>query len=718
MWRGRFVGDSRKQIVAVRVDGPRSRRVARLAMFALTAAMTLLWAHGSIAIPVGATSAVTSPSVVQSFGSALATARTQLSVSPNVATSAGNLLVLVVEVRRSNPLATVSRVSDTGGNSWAKAAAVHRGSTDEEMWYAPSASTISPSGSVSVTATSSAAIAATVIELSGMRSSAPLDATATKFGASATPSTGTTVATDEATEVAVAGIGWNRSTTPSHQTAGYSLLAVQQSRISSEATGEQAGVRVLSATGTQGYAARLSASVPWTGIIATFDAAGAPGSPIKHVVVIYQENHTFDNLLGFWCAQTGHCIGMPPTVTLKPLTAGDQPWVVTPSVTPDIVPGLGHDVAAQTAAMDGGLMDGWEYVGGCASQTAPACVSGYTPTQVPNATALASSFAISDMTFSEADSPSWGGHLYAVAATTDGFTGDIPHCPGTGGWTCGPGWGCDSTKVSPWMDPSTSTLVNEPSCVPDPALSNPNGGAFAPTPVSYVPTIMDRLDAAALPWKIYATVAPPNTPNGFKGSYTWSTCPSFAECLDGPQRANLVPTAQVISDASGGTLPSFSLVLPGSGIAEGTSQHNGTSMTVGDNWIGTLISALENGPDWSSTAVFITYDDCGCFYDQVAPGVNPDGSQQGVRVPLLIVSPYAIHGYVDSTPTTFAGILAFVEHTFELAPLNVNDAGAYAFGNAFNFAQTPLAPVPMVQRPVSAAARAATQNAENTDDPT
>jgi len=88
---------------------------------------------------------------------------------------------------------------------------------------------------------------------------------------------------------------------------------------------------------------------------------------------------------------------------------------------------------------------------------------------------------------------------------------------------------------------------------------------------------------------------------------------------------------------------------------------------VGDNWIGTLTSALENGPDWNSTALFITYDDCGCFYDQVPPGVNPDGSQQGVRDPVLIVSPYASHGYVDSTPTTFAGILAFVEDTFKLS---------------------------------------------------
>jgi phospholipase C len=187
------------------------------------------------------------------------------------------------------------------------------------------------------------------------------------------------------------------------------------------------------------------------------------------------------------------------------------------------------------------------------------------------------------------------------------------------------------------------------------------------------------------------------------GTYARSTCPSFAECLDTSQRQNLVPTDQVLTDAAAGALPAFSLVRPSpvrDSISGGASQHNGDSITVGDNWIGKLTTALEASPEWSSTALFITYDDCGCFYDQVAPGKNPDGSQQGARVPMVIVSPYAVAGYVDSTPTTFAGILAFTEQTFGLVPLGVNDKGAYPFTHSFNYAQTPLAPVRMVQSPV------------------
>jgi phospholipase C len=112
------------------------------------------------------------------------------------------------------------------------------------------------------------------------------------------------------------------------------------------------------------------------------------------------------------------------------------------------------------------------------------------------------------------------------------------------------------------------------------------------------------------------------------------------------------------------------------------------------------VSAIENGPDWASTAIFITYDDCGCFYDHVAPPVNPDGTQQGPRVPMVIVSPYAKAGFTDSTSATFASILAFTEHTFGLAPLTANDAGAYDYADSFDYDQTPLAGVRLTSHPL------------------
>jgi phospholipase C len=281
-----------------------------------------------------------------------------------------------------------------------------------------------------------------------------------------------------------------------------------------------------------------------------------------------------------------------------------------------------------------------------------------------------------------------------VAASTDQFTGDNP--VKAKGIKPGPGWGCDSNKVTTWISPNGKPEL-EPSCVPAHLAGVRFGGAFRQTPAKNIPTIMDRLDAAGLTWKLYGASKSQN-------GYIWSICPTFAECLDTGQAANLVPDAQFTADASAGTLPSFSVVTPG-GPDYTSSCHNGFSITACDNWVGQLVSAVQHSPDWSSTAVFITWDDCGCFYDQVRPGTDPDGSTRGPRVPLIIVSPYARPGYTDTTATTFAGILAYTEHTFGLQSLGPNDAAAYAFGGAFNYAQAPRKPVRLVRRPLPASAK-------------
>jgi phospholipase C len=277
-----------------------------------------------------------------------------------------------------------------------------------------------------------------------------------------------------------------------------------------------------------------------------------------------------------------------------------------------------------------------------------------------------------------------------VAASLDGFLGDIPLVTKTR--PAGAGWGCDSNRITGWLNPSTSRVQFVPSCIPDYTLGLPHGGAFRDTPVPYVPTIMDRLDAAGLSWRFYGGTS---TQQG----YIWSTCPTFAECLNTSQDGNLVTEPQAITDAQRGRLPAFSVITPG-GSDYTASCHNGFSMTACDNFVGQVASAIMNGPQWSSTVLFITWDDCGCFYDQVRPGVNPDGTSQGPRVPLLIVSPYAKAGFTDRSTATFTSILAFVEHTFGLAPMGVNDAQAYDFSGALNLAQAPHRPVRMVTRPL------------------
>jgi phospholipase C len=414
-------------------------------------------------------------------------------------------------------------------------------------------------------------------------------------------------------------------------------------------------------------------------------SAGAQASPVRHIVVLYLENHSFDNLLGYWCNR--HPLrcpdgGMPASVRLSDKT------VVKPGVSPDIVPQVLHSVPAQRLAIDGGKMDGWQKLHGCAASAHYACISGYKPGQVPNLVSLANRFAISDRTFSMADSPSWGGHLYAVMASLDGFEGQNPRAaPGV---RPGPGWGCDSRRITPWTSPG-GTVRKVPSCVPDFSLGLRHGGAFRPTPVKYAPTIMDRLHAAGLSWRIYGQPKPPGNNRPTAKGYGWDICPSFAECLYTRQKTNNVPSASFVQNARSGHLPNFAVVTPGGTDAK-LSEHNGFSMTAGDDWVGRIASAVMHGPEWRSTVLFITWDDCGCFYDQVRPGLNPDGTAQGPRTPLIIVSPYAKRGFTDRTATTFAGILAYAEHTFGLTPLGVNDARAYAFGKSFDYKQPAFTP--------------------------
>jgi len=433
----------------------------------------------------------------------------------------------------------------------------------------------------------------------------------------------------------------------------------------------------------------------------------AARSPIRHVVVIYLENQSFDSLLGFWCDRNrDRCPdgGMPSSVTLS------DGAVVRPSVSPDVVPQVDHGVSSQEKAMNctpfGTCeMNGWQKIRGgtCDAATGYQCIAGYKPSHEPNLSALATTFTISDMFFSMVQNWSYVAHLWAVAATTDGFTGlDMSH-------SSGHGWGCDSRKLTTWSRNGT-TERTVPSCVPDPALRGPgggrlaNGGAFQPTPVRYVPTIMDELNNAGLSWHVYSGQCFHERVNakGLKTcksanfGYYWSICPTFAECLYG-QPGGLVPSKQFVSDASSGSLPAFTILTPPNGTV---SWHNGFSVTASDDWLGQQVAAVMDGPDWRSTAVFITWDDCGCFYDQVSPGFNADGSRQGPRVPLLVVSPYARPGFTDTTPATFASILAYTEQNFGLPPLTVNDASAYPFSQVFNYNQAPLPTVGMVTRPV------------------
>jgi phospholipase C len=401
-------------------------------------------------------------------------------------------------------------------------------------------------------------------------------------------------------------------------------------------------------------------------------ATATLGTPIRHVVIVYQENHSFDNVLGRFCSTTGRCDG----VTSGTLADGST---IPLGSAPDYVPQINHDGQAQLRAIDHGAMDGFSRLGGCSASTGYACYTTFDQQRIPNLWALARSFALSDRTFELDTIPSWQGHLELAASQLDGFAFAKNPSGGPGG---GAGWGCDSGHKADWRGTVWSAVISVPACVPTRA----GAGAYKPTPVAWVPTIMDRLDGAGLSWRIYAASAT----EGF--AYGWAICPTFADCLAGPQHQNVVEPSQFAGAAASADMPSVSLVMP----LKPDSQHNQDSMVRGDNWIGSVVSAVMNGPNWDSTAIFITYDDCGCFYDHVAP---PPGL--GIRVPMVIVSPYATAGFTDSNVASFDSMLAYVEHTFGLAPLSDRDAGAYDFSASFDYTQTPRRPITLRAHRVS-----------------
>jgi len=242
-----------------------------LAILGLTGALVLAM------VPLGrvATSGATI-GVVQSFGTANSTPTATLSVSPAAATVPGHLLVATIKDRDTAGIESVVAVTDSAGNTWTPANRFTQGGqADEEIWYAAAAASIDTSGVITVAVSGPAALAVTVLELTGANST-PLDS-ATSAGASSTAaSTGVLIPPDAASQIVIADVGWNADVQPSAQTAGFTTTAIQQSTATGSMTGEQAAWELTGGPVTQIYSANLSTAVVWTATIATFDAAGTP----------------------------------------------------------------------------------------------------------------------------------------------------------------------------------------------------------------------------------------------------------------------------------------------------------------------------------------------------------------------------------------------------------------------------------------------------------
>ena len=364
-------------------------------------------------------------------------------------------------------------------------------------------------------------------------------------------------------------------------------------------------------------------------------------TPIKHVVFILHENRTFDNFFGTFPGANG--------ATSATISTGQ---VIPLGRTPDrtVLP-LNHTWPTEMMVTNFGKMNKFDQLTGCSQNGMLVCMTQYTQADIPNLWKYAQTYGMADNFFSSLHGPSFPNHLFVIAAQNGGVSNNTNPITNTG---------CAA--------PSTTNVV----------VIDAQGELTTPYPCFDFPTLADSLQSAGLSWKAYNTGSDYAAINHIRNSSMWS---------------NIVPISQFVLDAKNGKLPAVSWVLP----PGAENQYPTNSACDGENWTVAQLNALMSGPDWASTAVFIAWDDFGGFYDHVAPP-TVDGYGLGPRVPALIISPYAKPGYISHVQYDHTSILKFIETQFGLAALNSRDAAANDFSDAFDFTQTPVAPLLLTAR--------------------
>jgi phospholipase C len=213
-------------------------------------------------------------------------------------------------------------------------------------------------------------------------------------------------------------------------------------------------------------------------------------------------------------------------------------------------------------------------------------------------------------------------------------------------------------------------------------------GQHRPVPPCFdIPTVADEMAAAHKSWRFYA-------PHLGEPGYIFSTFDAIRHIRTSPiWKQNVVEWTNFESDALHGRLPALSWVVTDAAH----SDHPPASTCMAENSVVREINAVMQGPDWKDTAIIVTWDDFGGFYDHVAPP-KKDWLGWGPRVPAIIISPYARPGYIDHTEYDFASVLRLVEERFDLAALTDRDAHANSLIGAFDFAQKPQPPLLLTPR--------------------
>ena len=422
-------------------------------------------------------------------------------------------------------------------------------------------------------------------------------------------------------------------------------------------------------------------------------------TPIKHLVMIMQENRSFDNYFATFPGAEGIPMSNGvPQVNCNPDPASSA--CVLPYVDHHDVNRAGpHSSPNAFQDINNGAMSGFQAQATpttkCKNFTDPNCaapgsandVMGYhTASDIPNYWSYASNFVLQDHMYAATKSWSLPAHLEMVS-----------------------GWSAKCSTASP-MSCGSSNYPGDAR------------GAFKPTNVSWT-DMTYLLHKIGVSWGYYLSVGgqpdciddasvdckkkiqqAPKTPG------IWNPLPAFKTVQDDGQTGNIQDTRNFYTAAKNGTLPSVSWVIPNQKVSE----HAPGRISAGQTYVTKLINAIMSGPDWNSTAIVVSWDDWGGFYDHVNPP-SVDANGLGLRVPGLVISPYARTGYIDHQSFSSDAWLKFIEDNWLNAAridsadgrpdsrpvIRENLAQTGNLMSDFDFTQSPRAPMLLNPNPTT-----------------
>jgi phospholipase C len=378
---------------------------------------------------------------------------------------------------------------------------------------------------------------------------------------------------------------------------------------------------------------------------------------IKHVIVIMQENRSFDSYFGTYPGADGIAMshGVPTACVPNPKGKCVRPY----HDKADVNGGGPHGESNAVADVNGGKMDGFvaqrdAAKGTCTIPDDPACAGAGTPdvmgyhtaAEIPNYWDYAKNFVLDDRMFSAVKSWSLPDHLYMVSAWS-------AKCRTRSAMSC------VNDIVGPYGVKAFGEAVRQELATGTTSID------LAWTDITWL------LYAHHVSWAYYvqkgtqpdcdndsAETCPP-VRQSYRTPGIWNPLPLFGDVQQDHQLNNVQPLVSYLNAAKKGTLPSVSWIVP----SGDDSEHPPSSVHQGQAYVTALINAAMKSPDWNSTAIFLSWDDWGGFYDNVVPpAVDMNG--YGLRVPAIVISPYARKGFIDHQTLSSDAYLKFIEDDF------------------------------------------------------